>query len=60
MDFYAFQDPMLFAGTIKSNLDPEGLYDEEQLWHVLRTVRFVIFSYIISMSLLISSLLVDF
>ncbi|XP_070536030.1 ATP-binding cassette sub-family C member 9-like [Ptychodera flava] len=29
------QDPVLFAGTIRFNLDPEGLRDDEELWQAL-------------------------
>jgi ATP-binding cassette subfamily C (CFTR/MRP) protein 1 len=30
------QDPLLFSGTIRSNLDPFNLYDDVQLWDALR------------------------
>jgi ATP-binding cassette subfamily C (CFTR/MRP) protein 1 len=30
------QDPLLFSGTIRSNLDPFNLYDDGQLWDALR------------------------
>ncbi|EJU01052.1 ABC protein [Dacryopinax primogenitus] len=30
------QDPLLFSGTIRSNLDPFGLYDDARLWDALR------------------------
>ncbi|KAI8621550.1 ABC transporter type 1, transmembrane domain-containing protein [Chytriomyces sp. MP71] len=33
------QDPILFTGTIRSNLDPHGECDDEQLWHVLRSTH---------------------
>lgn len=29
------QDPVLFCGTIRSNLDPFERYTDEQLWNVL-------------------------
>ena len=29
------QDPFLFSGTVRENLDPEGLYQEDTLWEVL-------------------------
>ncbi|KAH9945319.1 ABC protein [Epithele typhae] len=29
------QDPLLFSGTIRSNLDPFGLYTDAQLWDAL-------------------------
>ncbi|XP_070536031.1 ATP-binding cassette sub-family C member 9-like [Ptychodera flava] len=29
------QDPVLFAGTIRFNLDPNGLRDDEELWQAL-------------------------
>ena len=31
------QDPVLFTGTIRSNLDPFNDFQEERLWEVLRT-----------------------
>lgn len=30
------QDPTLFRGTVRSNLDPFGKYDDLQLWNALR------------------------
>ncbi|EKM58258.1 uncharacterized protein PHACADRAFT_171522 [Phanerochaete carnosa HHB-10118-sp] len=30
------QDPLLFSGTIRSNLDPFDLYDDARLWDALR------------------------
>ncbi|KAI9317309.1 P-loop containing nucleoside triphosphate hydrolase protein [Dichotomocladium elegans] len=30
------QDPILFSGTLRSNLDPCGLYDDQHLWAALR------------------------
>jgi ATP-binding cassette, subfamily C (CFTR/MRP), member 1 len=30
------QDPLLFSGTIRSNLDPFDLYDDAHLWDALR------------------------
>ncbi|KAJ3029936.1 UNVERIFIED_CONTAM: hypothetical protein HDU68_010622 [Siphonaria sp. JEL0065] len=35
------QDPVLFAGTIRSNLDPFGEYDDAALWSALKQVRFM-------------------
>jgi ABC-type multidrug transport system fused ATPase/permease subunit len=32
------QDPVLFHGTIRSNLDPELNYDDASLWNVLESV----------------------
>ncbi|KAI8848812.1 P-loop containing nucleoside triphosphate hydrolase protein [Chytridium lagenaria] len=32
------QDPVLFSGTIRTNLDPDGQYDDGQLWDALDTV----------------------
>ena len=33
------QDPVLFKGSIRSNLDPFSQYDEEDLWQALRRVH---------------------
>jgi ABC-type multidrug transport system fused ATPase/permease subunit len=33
------QDPMLFAGTIRSNLDPFGDYSDTDLWDALSKVH---------------------
>ncbi|TFY77333.1 hypothetical protein EWM64_g6678 [Hericium alpestre] len=30
------QDPILFSGTLRSNLDPFGLHDDARLWDALR------------------------
>ncbi|KAJ3320037.1 hypothetical protein HDU76_000398, partial [Blyttiomyces sp. JEL0837] len=35
------QDPVLFAGTIRSNLDPFSEYDDDKIWTALRKVRFL-------------------
>jgi len=33
------QDPVLFKGTIRSNLDPFGEYDDTTLWEALRRAQ---------------------
>lgn len=33
------QDPILFKGTIRSNLDPMGIHSDAQLWDVMRRVN---------------------
>ncbi|KAI9327008.1 hypothetical protein DFJ73DRAFT_632281 [Zopfochytrium polystomum] len=35
------QDPVLFAGTIRSNLDPFNEVDDERVWTALERVRFL-------------------
>lgn len=39
------QDPVLFTGTLRSNLDPFGLYTDEDLLEVLRPLRLLSASY---------------
>lgn len=33
------QDPVLFTGTVRRNLDPFGEYQDDALWDVLAQVR---------------------
>ncbi|KAJ3329526.1 hypothetical protein HDU76_007732 [Blyttiomyces sp. JEL0837] len=33
------QDPVLFAGSLRSNLDPLGIHDDAELWHVLKSTH---------------------
>jgi ATP-binding cassette subfamily C (CFTR/MRP) protein 1 len=33
------QDPVLFSGTIRSNLDPFNAYEDYELWNVLEQVN---------------------
>jgi len=35
------QDPLLFSGTIRSNLDPFGRYDDAMLWDALRRAHLI-------------------
>lgn len=34
------QDPVLFIGTIRSNLDPAGSFSDHSIWEVLRKIHF--------------------
>ncbi|KAH9945256.1 P-loop containing nucleoside triphosphate hydrolase protein [Epithele typhae] len=35
------QDPLLFSGTLRSNLDPFGVHDDAQLWDALKRAHVV-------------------
>jgi len=35
MSFLIFQDPVLFSGTLRLNLDPFNQYADEQVWRCL-------------------------
>jgi len=35
------QDPVLFSGTMRKNLDPFGEYDDQTLWNALEDVELV-------------------
>lgn len=35
------QDPLLFSGTLRSNLDPFGVYDDLRLWDALKRAALV-------------------
>ncbi|KIL59921.1 hypothetical protein M378DRAFT_26751 [Amanita muscaria Koide BX008] len=35
------QDPLLFSGTLRTNLDPFGLHDDSQLWDALKRSHLV-------------------
>lgn len=33
------QDPVLFSGTLRSNLDPEGMHSDDKLWMALESIK---------------------
>jgi ABC-type multidrug transport system fused ATPase/permease subunit len=33
------QDPILFQGTVRFNLDPRGVHEDEALWHALEVAQ---------------------
>ena len=34
-----FQDPVLFSGSLRKNLDPFNRYGDSELWNALEEVR---------------------
>jgi ATP-binding cassette subfamily C (CFTR/MRP) protein 1 len=38
---YIIRDPLLFSGTLRSNLDPFNLYPDHKLWDALRRAHLV-------------------
>ena len=43
------QDPVLFSGTVRYNLDPFNQYDDKKIWTALKQVRKDIFYSILAM-----------
>ena len=39
---YDIQDPVLFSGTVRYNLDPFDEYQNHQIWDVLEEVCFLV------------------
>ena len=33
------QDPVLFSGSLRSNMDPEGSWPDHKLWEALQAVQ---------------------
>ena len=33
--FLSMQDPVLFSGSLRFNLDPSGLYSDDDIWNAL-------------------------
>lgn len=36
------QDPILFSGTLRFNLDPSGNYSDEKIWSVIEQVKLIV------------------
>lgn len=41
--FLCPQDPILFSGTLRMNLDPFSNYSEEDIWHALELAHLHMF-----------------
>ena len=38
-DYFPFQNPTIFSGTIRENLDPSNEYNDEEIWSALERAR---------------------
>ena len=53
---YDIQDPVLFSGTVRYNLDPFDEYQDHQMWDVLEEVSLSVSDHCIELMFMVGSI----